>query len=267
MAIELIVTDLDGTLWDAEERIHDRTVAALRELEERPLPLLAATGRRLRSAERTLARHGLRPPTVVLDGAIGADLGSGRRFFEASFARDDALAILGAFTDAGLSPAVYVDDPEIDIVVDERPSTASEHLEHVRPWLARGDLEETVTTRSIYSFVVANGDPAALRQVAAGLNGAGAATLLDAKFFAGWTITVRPSHTSKWEGVRAYCAEHGLDPERVLAVGDGENDVELLAGAAVSCVVADGCDAALDLADHVIDPPCDVGWSSILDLC
>lgn len=66
--IDLVVTDLDGTLWDAGERIHSRTLAALHELEARGVPLLVATGRRPRSAAQVLAREGLRPPAVLLDG-------------------------------------------------------------------------------------------------------------------------------------------------------------------------------------------------------
>jgi hydroxymethylpyrimidine pyrophosphatase-like HAD family hydrolase len=81
----------------------------------------------------------------------------------------------------------------------------------------------------------------------------------------GMTLTVRPPGISKWQGVLAWCADQGLDPDRVLAVGDGQNDVELLEAARVACVVADGCDAALALADHVLDPADAGGWAAVLD--
>lgn len=265
--VSLVVTDLDGTLWDAEERVHDRTVAALATLDARSLPLLVATGRRLRSAKPSLARYGLAPPAVLLDGAIGCHLDGGERFHEARFEPADAAAALAAFAAAGLSPALYVDRPDVDVVVGTTPSTNPRHLEYVGAWLTEGDLEAVVRTEPVYSFVVVDADPVALRRVAGGLDGAGVATVSRNPFFPGATITVRPPQTSKWEGVLAYCAAHDLDPSAVLAVGDGENDLELLQGAAVSCVVRDGCEAALALADHVIDPACEGGWSAILDHC
>ena len=46
-AVELVVTDLDGTLSDAAERIHPATVRAVRDLEAAGIPVLVATGRRL----------------------------------------------------------------------------------------------------------------------------------------------------------------------------------------------------------------------------
>jgi len=42
---------------------------------------------------------------------------------------------------------------------------------------------------------------------------------------------------------RLPCAAHGLAPRR-LAVGDGRNDLELLAAASIRCVPEDGCEAA-----------------------
>lgn len=265
--ISLIVTDLDGTLWDADERVHERTLAALTELAGRRLPLLVATGRRPRSAQASLARYGLVPPAVLLDGAMGVDLDGGRRFHESCFASADATSVLAAFASAGLSPALYVDRPGTDVVIGPRPSTHARHLDHIGEWLSRSDLDEVVATEPVYSFMVVDADPCRLAQVASSLGSAGTAVLTRDTYFHGTTITVRPPQTSKWEGVASYCAAEGLDRNRVLAVGDGENDLELLGNAAVSCVVRDGCDAALSLADHVIDPACDGGWATILGWC
>ncbi|HKO83530.1 MAG TPA: HAD hydrolase family protein, partial [Actinomycetota bacterium] len=71
---------------------------------------------------------------------------------------------------------------------------------------------------------------------------------------------------SKWSGVLAFCKDQGLDPGRVLAVGDGANDVELLGAASIACVVAGGAPDALRHADHIIEPPGIGGWAAILDL-
>jgi len=63
----------------------------------------------------------------------------------------------------------------------------------------------------------------------------------------------------------AYCTQHGLDPTRVLALGDGPNDVELLTGAAVRLVPAVAHPAALDLATEVIPAATEGGWAAVLD--
>jgi len=62
-----------------------------------------------------------------------------------------------------------------------------------------------------------------------------------------------------------------LDPGGVLAVGDGENDLELLGAAAVSCAIEGSCEAVLAAAKHKVGRP-EVGrpevgeWAEILEL-
>ena len=95
---------------------------------------------------------------------------------------------------------------------------------------------------------------------------AGSASLVGDLIYGGSTVQVRPPEISKWSGVLAYCAEQGIDPARVLAVGDGANDLELLDAAAVACAVATATPDVLARADHVIGPPSSGGWAAVLDL-
>lgn len=266
MCIDLVVTDLDGTLWNAEEHIHKRTLEAIATLEQRGLPLLIATGRRVRSAASTLARSDLAPPMVALDGAMGRELATGRAFHECAFDTAAAVDVLEAFRRNDVEPCVYVDLPEVEVFVGMRPSTSPQHIAHIGRWLGRDDLDRVVAEERVFAFGVAAGDPTTMATVARDLTGSASGTVTRDLLHGGATLMVRPSGISKWEGVLAWCADQGLDSRRVLAVGDGENDLELLSSAAVSCVVSDGCQAALALADHVIAPATKGGWSAILDL-
>src|SRR4051812_1733817 len=112
--IELVVTDLDGSLWHHEE-IHPSTLAAWSELERRGIPVLVATGRRLTTTREPLARAGLRPPAVVLNGALGLDLASGTTFHRHHYDAVSARAVLDAFRAAGLDPCVYVEHEHVEI--------------------------------------------------------------------------------------------------------------------------------------------------------
>lgn len=263
-AIDLVVTDLDGTLWDVGEVIHDRTLAALRELEARSVPLLVATGRRARGAGDVLRRSGLQPPAVFLDGAIGRDLATGKTFHEATIPASAGGHVLAAFRAADIEPCVYVDRPDADVVIGASPSTHPRHLALLDGWLANDDVDRVVAEEPVFAFAVAGGDADALVAVAAAIEPVASATVARDVYFGGAMLSVRAAGLSKWQGVLAFCAARGLDPQRVLAVGDGENDLELLTGALVACVVEDGCDAALALADHVIEPARLGGWSAIL---
>lgn len=262
--IELVVTDLDRTLW-AEERIHERTLGALGELQRRGVPVLVATGRRRRSTEDGLARSGLRLPAVVLDGAMGRDR-DGRAFHDATYTADQAERVLGAFRSAGLEPAVYVDQPGVEVVIGAHASTHPAHLEFIGSGLRRADLDQVVREEPVYAFAVLGAERRPAEETAAAIGADGVPWVSEGALLPGTHISVRPPGVSKWAGVLSWCADQGIDPAHVLAVGDGENDLELLEAARVSCVVSDGCDAALALADHVIEPAGDGGWCAILEL-
>jgi hydroxymethylpyrimidine pyrophosphatase-like HAD family hydrolase len=265
-AVQLVVTDLDGTLSDADERIHPASVRAIRDLEAGGIPVLVATGRRLRMAWAVLEAGGLAGPAVVLDGALGLDLRDGRVFHQVAFPAAAAARALEAFAAAGLSPCVYVDRPGIDLVVGDHPSTNPGHLARARPWVAVDDLDRVVADEPVYTFAVVGRPAALLEPVLRRVGAAGSASIVPDLIYGGFTLQVRPPDISKWSGVLAYCAEQGIDPARVLAVGDGANDLELLDGAAVACAVATATPDVLARADHVIGPPSSGGWAAVLDL-
>ena len=120
-AVQLVVTDLDGTLSDAAERIHPGSVWAIRELEAGGVPVLVATGRRLRMACAVLQAGGLTGPAVVLDGALGLDLRDGRVFTRSRSARGGRPGAGGVRGRRPEPVCVYVDREGVDLVVVSTP--------------------------------------------------------------------------------------------------------------------------------------------------
>jgi hydroxymethylpyrimidine pyrophosphatase-like HAD family hydrolase len=265
-AVDLVVTDLDGTLWFGHEETHPATVAAWRELDRRGIPVLVATGRRVTSTRDPLARLGFAPPAVVMNGALALDLRSGARFHRQQYANGDAERVLKAFRGSGIEPCVYVDHPDVDVFVGSRPSTHPDHLQSLGPTATQADLDHIVATVPVLMFGIMGHGPGPLRAAAADLTGVAETHIARSDQYGDHAITVTPLGLSKWVGVAAYCAHSGLDPSRILAIGDGPNDCELLAGAAVAVAPADACADALGAADHVVPSARDGGWAQILDL-
>jgi len=266
-AVQLVVTDLDGTLSDAHERIHPASARAIRDLVTGGIPVLVATGRRPRMAAAVLEAGGVAAPAVVLDGALGVDLPTGRVFHRTTFSSEAARQVLAAFDGAGLSPCVYVDRPAIDLVVDDHPSTHPLHLARAAHRVARADLRAVVDTEPVFTLaVVGHPDHRLLESVVAAIGPAGSACIVHDLIYGGGTLQVRPPGVSKWNGVVSFCADRGLDPARVLAIGDGANDIGLLESAAIPCAVATAAPAALARARHILGPPTTGGWAAVLDL-
>jgi hydroxymethylpyrimidine pyrophosphatase-like HAD family hydrolase len=264
--VDLVVTDLDGTLWFGEyEQTHPDHVATWHELELRGIPVLVATGRRVTSTRNPLARLGLAPPAVMMNGALAIDLATGERFHFHQYAVEDATSILAAFRSVDLEPCVYVDHPGVDVFIGERASTHPDHLADLGSKAERADLDEVVRSTPVLMFGIMGHVPEPFREVEHVLAGVAETHLAGSVQYGGSSFTVTPIGLSKWTGVLAFCARAGIDPARVLAIGDGPNDVELLDAAAVSVAPVDGHHTAVSRADHVVASPRDGGWAEILD--
>lgn len=265
--IELIVTDLDGTLWHTDDHVDPAVLAAWAELERQGTPVLVATGRRLASTRGPLGRVGLTPPAVVLNGALGVDLATGEPFHRAPFPTEDAVAVHEAFDSVGLAPVVYVDHDRYDVFLAPEPSTHPSHVEDLGDTAGTADLAAVVAQEVVLGFSMI-GVPFEWAEAAAAAVGDTAQTHLDRSIDYPGTasFTVAPAGQSKWDGVEAFCAARGLDSTRVLAIGDGPNDVELLENAAVRVVPQVAHPSALERAHHVVPAAADAGWAHLLAL-
>lgn len=262
--VHLVVTDLDGTLWDRDGTIEPSTLDAIVALQERGIGVLAATARRRRSTVERLDSYGLSLPMVLLDGSLGWDPRGASWFHRRSFDRADAAYVLGVFDRAGAEPCVNVGDGR-DIVVGPSPSSHPDNLAYLSTFCTYGDLEAVVGTSEVLSFQVYGVGYASVAPVAGTVNASGraVATVHTDIGHGGHACTVRPVGADKWSGVLSYCAAAGIDPAWTVAVGDGENDVEMLSRAGWSCAPAGASRAALEAAAATVAATGLGGWAQV----
>ena len=262
--VDLVVTDLDGTLWDRSNVVHPQSAEAVRRLQASGVHVLAASGRRPASIRKVLVANELMLPAVCIDGALGRDLDANVDFFCAGFETSTAVAVLDALLSVGIEPVVDVVAPDDrDGVLGASPSTHPDHVRFTQAWTRRADLRRTVAEEQVLGFgLCGQPDHVPLRCAAVMPEGVDLIAGPDGQY-GGYAVAIRPPGVNKWSGVEAYCGRHGISLDRVLAVGDGYNDRELLAGAAISCAVAGGDPQLIASADHTIGPPSVGGWAAL----
>ena len=228
--------------------------------------MLAATARRPASALESMQSNGIVLPAVLFDGALGRDFVGGATFHRRPFDVRSAQLVLEACRSSGVEPSLNIDHPSHDFVIGQHPSSHPDHLAFNSMRTTRADLREAARTMAIFSFLVIGREAQLLLPVLEEVGSVATGSVTPDGIYGGHSLSIRPPGVSKWSGVLAFCDATGLDPTRVLAVGDGENDVELLSAASVACVPFDGCQAALDLATHRIGSARRGGWASVADL-
>ncbi len=267
--IRLVATDLDGTLWDRTVTVRPAVRAAVEELSRRGVIVLAATGRRPRSARTALRDNGLALPAVCLDGTFGEDFVRGERFHESLFGAADALAVLQLFDAHAVAPNVFVDHTEVDVLLGKAPTHSPERAESLLEWAHVGPLAHSVPQHRVAAFTVIGGVFDELAPLAGAITAAGLAraTLTSDSLYGGTSLSVIPIEASKWAGVEAFALSLGIHASEIIGVGDAANDIELLQGAGHAVAVRTAAPQVLAVADGFIDPPGEDGWAALVEIC
>ncbi|MEM7093985.1 MAG: HAD hydrolase family protein [Actinomycetota bacterium] len=264
----LVVTDLDGTVWDNTLRCHPATVEAIAELHRRDdVELIAATGRRRNSARRAFDANGIVMPAVLLNGAVGYDFVIEELFHMVTFTADALERTLGILGSHGIAPVAYLADTTA--VALEDVTTSTRHLDTLDGDLVWWTLDELATRDDVLGLSMLGVDRdflAPAHAELAGYDDTEVHLFVDHLYPPG-SLMIAPADVDKRRGIQAWIDHRGdTPPARILGIGDAGNDLPMLELADIPVAVATAFPEVMAIAEHVIGPPAEGGWADVLDL-
>ena len=258
MRYRLLALDLDGTALDPAGDLTDDVRDAVAAARASGLRVVLCTGRRFRTALPVAQGLSLSGAIVVNNGVLVKDLASGRTLSHRYLSDGVSADVLALVREAG-SPLVYVDGYEerIDILIED-PGRAHpfqrEYLEDNTDFTrVVDDLENT--GRDDVILMSTMGDEATLRALRSraehDLGGRVRMHSLINKNYRGQILEFLAPGTGKWPALRRIAADEGIDPRQIAAVGDDDNDVEMIRGAGLGIAMGNAIDSAKAAAVHV----------------
>lgn len=245
--IELIISDLDGTLLVSDGRIHPQNAAAIRHAIAQGVPVMLATGKTRDSAVELIEMLGLTTPGVFSQGmTICEPDGSMMRLVELDT----------AVTATTLDFAVEYNLSVIAYCVDGLRATQDDyysrllHDKYREPQSAIcPNLRHQLDSFQITKLLIGNATPdkAVWADLESRLNGRAAVVQAVPQY-----IEAMPLGVSKGEGVGWLLNEMGVDPAAVMAIGDGENDIEMLQMVGLGVAMGNAHDTVKAVADVVV---------------
>ena len=240
--VRLIAIDIDGTLLDSRGRVSDDNVAAVLAALEAGVHVVLITGRSYPFARAVV--QGVLPETVSLivsNGAIERTLG-GHTLASRLLARDAARRILEQTRAFRHHSAILFDRETEGHVVAE--SLDWDHPHRRRYWERHrhfighaAPLEAALTEDPIQ--VMFNGDVETMRAVFASLDGLQEVFVCRTEYersdFS--LVDVLAPTATKGRALAWRAAELGIEPARIMAIGDNFNDLEMLEFAGVPVVM------------------------------
>ena len=234
--VRCIVTDVDGTLLDSRHRLPATARAALLAAEAAGVPLVLATGKARGPWTRDIfPQLGTPMPGCYLQGLITYDA-AGAVLDEVEMDHDLARRAIAFAVDKGVTLIAYCGERILCAQTDRHTDRLIEYNEPTPE--AVGDLADVVGRVAIQKvlFMASEERVQEIRPDAAAVLGDGRDTTLVTALPG--MLEALPPGCSKGKGVAKLMASLGIASENVLALGDGENDVEMLEWAGTSVAMA-----------------------------
>lgn len=259
MLPQLVACDLDGTLIARDNRLSARVAEAVQHALDAGVWVVAVTGRPWQWTLDIARHHHLLPAAVVSNGAALVDVETG----------DVEHTGLADGVVAGLMERIRATVPGVAFAVDGLDAMGHEP-EFVDPEyfggrsVHVGDLSELVVRGVVKLICRVAGTPAA--ELAAALRDD---AILDGLAVphhgAGEWVELLPEGVTKASGLARLCEELRIGPDRVVAVGDGWNDVPMLEWAGTGVAMGDAPAHVRAAADHVVPSAADDGVAVLLE--
>lgn len=255
MDYTLICIDIDGTLINDSGQISEHNKRAIYEAQQKGCIVTLVTGRRFLSALPYARQLGLNLPIICLDGGLVIDPMTAKHFHVAYMEPSYVLKVAQAwhqlrapilvYRHASHPPDVYLQNPGDHVAVQNyikangsRVVVVEDLYQHVS-WqplriLTMGDKE--VVERCYSDFLELYQDS----QVRTLLTG-------DELRY----LQVTSAQATKSNGLRWLSKYYGIGQERIMAIGDGLNDLDMLEWAGLGVAMDNAHPQTKALADYV----------------
>jgi Cof subfamily protein (haloacid dehalogenase superfamily) len=243
----LAAIDLDGTLLGPDKTIGDQNAAAVRRLRENGVTVIIASGRRHQNSIRFQRQLQLTGPIIACQGGLIRDGESGN-VIEAHFLPQTVTRQIISEAESRDIQVIYY------------------HLDHLyvaeryNKWLelyetrvgeraeAIANLEQLDGRRALK--LVWYGDPEILTKTRPEIS-AHYSDKVDILSTERENLEFMPRGINKATALAKVAAEYDVPAEQVLAFGDGENDVQMLAWAGMGVAMSHGSQTAIKAAKLV----------------
>ncbi len=256
MAIKLIALDIDGTLLNSRMEVTPATVMALDKAVAQGIRVMLSTGRLAVECADILREL---PCIRYINGCTGAevtDLKTGRSVAGKRFSGDEVRHIykklkdldimLCAFDSADGHPHCRKDLWELSRELCQPMAAA--HIK--RFYIPEDDFEGYLNSRrELIKFYMPCFTPEALAAVKERMADEPYTVLQCAAS----DMEIMPTGANKGDGLRQLAEALGLTADEVMAIGDSENDIEMLRYAGLPVAMGNSMEQVKALAKYITD--------------
>lgn len=229
--MKLVAIDLDGTLLNSQHEISDADKTALNKLSERKIEVVIATGRSVLSGKAIFRYLGINGYLIALNGSYLTKVVAGEEIGAAQKSFVENRQVKKAFELSMEAEVTFIANSEkrsdrvvrqdIDQLVQEF-QTQRKDLVNISVEAMRSKLDKNMDSYLKVAFTDKNVER--LKNLRKELHDQGIKTIFSDEFY----IELLPENVNKGTALKKLCEKLGISMAEVVAIGDQENDLEML---------------------------------------
>jgi Cof subfamily protein (haloacid dehalogenase superfamily) len=244
--IKLIALDLDGTLLDSSLSIPEANKRAVREAMERGVSVVINTGRMFCSTRRFAARLGVSGPVICYNGAMICRP-DGTVIFHEPLDLEVARGLLLIFEKRGLYVQSYIDDALYVKEIDAETISYINTFNVDRCVAGDGFRSPTTAPTKLLSVTGGIEQSLAVKDEISELYGDKLYVAISNSNF----VEMMNPAANKGDRLADVARDMGIGMESVMAVGDSENDLEMISLAGVGVAMGNSFETVKSAADDI----------------
>lgn len=251
----LVALDIDGTLVDHRGVLPDEVNASVRRVVEAGVPVVLSTGRGWHSTRPVFEQLALPPGyAVASNGAVVVHTPPTEILRQVTFDPRDVIA-----TVARLAPEAMIATEVVGEGFEVSAAFPTGELDGTVNQRSLAELSAEPVTRVIVRDPSRSDEDFIALAEQLGLHGVA--------YFIGYSawLDIAPEGVHKALGLAEVCDRLGIEAADVLAMGDGNNDIEMLQWAGRGVAIGDAVQTVREAADAVTGRFAEGGTAAELD--
>lgn len=270
--INLVVSDMDGTLLNKYGEISTENVQAIKDLQQKGIIFAIASGRDYTEITPLLQKNNLNCPIISSNGAQGYNK-DGELLFNHHIEKNDASQIINLLTKENLYFEIATTKGVFTTSLEARINQGMQFLHKFNPDLPQEQLKELATkhlsaipatiiesfdtilqdnTIDILKIIVINEQgKTILTPIQEQLN-----NLYDLNITSSFVnnIEINAQHVSKGEAVQNLANHYNTSLDNTLVLGDNHNDLSMFEVAGQSAAMENAVDEIKEIATFISKP-------------
>jgi len=248
--IRLIAIDIDATLLNKAQKITPKTYLALKAAIAKNTYIVLATGKSYFSAKAIVKKLDLHTPGIYLQGGQICNF-DGTILYEQKLEKQIVKEIIDSIEAHGITTLLY-SGSTIFAHSDNLESQKLIPYGEPRPIFVNS-LYDIANNYHIHKVIALKSD--ALFQISQLRDSLNHISINKARVISGGLegmLEILPQNTSKGSSLAILLKRMNIDSTEVMAIGDGENDIEMLQAAQIGVAMSNGSAQLKKIADFVV---------------